>query len=180
MNPQPNPGADRQAFEEIYQRHSGEAWAAAYSRCLDAELATDIMQDTFLRYWSRLEAGEEILNPRGWLIRVAHNLAEDHSRSAFRRFGTQPPEVMNGVRGADVSPLDKMAKDEFFESIRSILAELHPTDRELLTLKYALDYDSARIAEILGINVSALHMRLSRARQRLADKLTVHGVPPKP
>jgi RNA polymerase sigma-70 factor (ECF subfamily) len=56
------------------------------------------------------------------------------------------------------------------------LSELPAADREVLTLKYALDYESTAIAELLGINTAAVHMRLSRARQRLAERLTEQGV----
>jgi RNA polymerase sigma-70 factor (ECF subfamily) len=49
-------------------------------------------------------------------------------------------------------------------------------DREILTLRYALDYDAGKIAEILDINTTAVHMRLSRARQRLAERLTARGI----
>jgi RNA polymerase sigma-70 factor (ECF subfamily) len=45
-----------------------------------------------------------------------------------------------------------------------------------LTLRYAFDYDAQKIAEFLGIQTTAVHMRLSRARQRLAQKLTAQGV----
>ena len=61
-----------------------------------------------------------------------------------------------------------------------LLAELAPGDRDILTLRYALDYDANQIAELLGVNVTAVHMRLSRARQRLADRLTALGVRPNP
>jgi RNA polymerase sigma-70 factor (ECF subfamily) len=49
-------------------------------------------------------------------------------------------------------------------------------DREILTLRYALDYNTEDIAEMLAINPTAVHMRLSRARQRLAERLKAHGV----
>jgi RNA polymerase sigma-70 factor (ECF subfamily) len=49
-------------------------------------------------------------------------------------------------------------------------------DREILTLRYALDYDAQEIAEVLAIQITAVHMRLSRARQRLAERLTAKGV----
>jgi RNA polymerase sigma-70 factor (ECF subfamily) len=49
-------------------------------------------------------------------------------------------------------------------------------DREILTLRYALDYDSEEIAEVLAIQVTAVHMRLSRARQRLAERLSGQGI----
>ena len=56
----------------------------------------------------------------------------------------------------------------------AMLEELPRAPRPL-TLRYALDYDATQIAEILGIQATAVHMRLSRARQRLADRLTAQG-----
>ena len=87
----------RTDFEALYERHSREVWALAYARWLNADLALDIMQEAFMRLWKQWQAGEEILNPRAWLLRVARNLAEDHAKSAFRRNGTHPPQTMNGV-----------------------------------------------------------------------------------
>ena len=58
----------------------------------------------------------------------------------------------------------------------SVLNELAAPDREILTLRYALDYNASEIADILHINATAVHMRLSRARQRLAERLTSQGV----
>ena len=60
--------------------------------------------------------------------------------------------------------------------MRARIAELTEADRAVLTLRYAFDYDAERIAGILGISVTAVHMRLSRARQRLAQKLAKQGV----
>ncbi|MBX9679834.1 MAG: RNA polymerase sigma factor [Gemmataceae bacterium] len=165
-------------FEELYQRHSREVWALAYARWLNADIAQDIMQEAFLRFWKQLQIkdGEAIVNARAWLLRVARNLAEDYAKSAFRRNGTQAPQTMNALEGRDSGPLETMEKDEMFGQIRAELNELSPTDREILTLRYALEYDTAKIAEILDINATAVHMRLSRARQRLADRLTENGV----
>jgi RNA polymerase sigma-70 factor, ECF subfamily len=166
----------RADFEALHQRHSREVWALAYARWLNADLALDIMQETFLRLWQQWQRGEKILNPRAWLMRVARNLAEDHAKSAFRRNGTHPPATMNGVKSRDPLPLESLEKQETFGQLREMLSELAAGDREILTLRYALDYDSAAIADVLHINTTAVHMRLSRARQRLADKLTAQGV----
>ncbi|MBI2803572.1 MAG: sigma-70 family RNA polymerase sigma factor [Planctomycetes bacterium] len=163
-------------FEEIYERHSREVWALVYARWLNADIALDIMQETFLRLWRQWQEGSEIVNPRAWVLRVARNLAEDHAKSAFRRYGTQPPQTMNGVEGREILPLDGMARDETFGQIRKEMEQLAPADREILTLRYALEYDTSQIAEVLEINPTAVHMRLSRARQRLAERLTAQGV----
>lgn len=171
-SPAPEPGATRRAaFEELHARHSREVWAIAYARWMDPDLALDVTQEAFLRLWKQWEAGDDIQNPRAWLLRVARNLAEDHAKSAFRRNGTQPPELLNGVRSGQPAPAEALEREELFARIRSELDELAPADRDILTLRYALDYDAAAIADLLNVAVTAVHMRLSRARQRLADRL---------
>jgi RNA polymerase sigma-70 factor, ECF subfamily len=163
-------------FEVIYQRHSREVWALVYARWLNADLAMDITQEAFLRLWKQGQNGGMIQNPRAWLLRVARNLAEDYAKSSFHRNGTQPPQTMNGVRGRDPQPLERMERAETFQQLRKELDQLAPTDREILTLRYALDYSAGDIAELLEINATAVHMRLSRARQRLAERLTEIGL----
>src|SRR3954470_20452483 len=120
------PEADgrRAEFEALYARHSREVWALAYARWMDADLAMDIAQEAFLRLWKHWEDGDAILNPRAWLLRVARNLAEDSAKSSFRRNGTQPPEQLNGVHGHEPPPLDRLAREETFERLRGLIAEL--------------------------------------------------------
>jgi RNA polymerase sigma-70 factor, ECF subfamily len=167
--------AHRAEFELLYGQHSREVWAMAFARWLDSDLAMDIMHEAFLRLWKQWEAGEEIQNPRAWLLKVARNLAEDSAKSAFRRYGTQSPEILNGVRSSQPLPIETLEREELFAQLRAVLAELAPADREILTLRYALDYDTNTIAERLDIAVTAVHMRLSRARQRLAELLSSRG-----
>ncbi len=169
----PNRRAD---FEALYDKHSREVWALAYARWMNADTAMDVTQEAFLRLWKQWGDGEVILNPRAWLLRVARNLAEDHAKSAFRRNGTHPPQTMNGVEGREPLPQESMEREETFAQLRDVMAELHEADREILTLRYALDYNTDAIAETLGINATAVHMRLSRARQRLAERLQANGV----
>jgi RNA polymerase sigma-70 factor (ECF subfamily) len=163
-------------FEALYQRHSREVWALAYARWMNADLAQDIMQEAFLRLWRQWQEGEAILNPRAWLLRLARNLAEDHAKSAFRRNGTHPPQTMNGVKSSEPMPLESLEREETFTQLRGVLEQLATPDREILTLRYGLDYNANEIAELLAINATAVHMRLSRARQRLAERLSAEGV----
>jgi RNA polymerase sigma-70 factor, ECF subfamily len=173
VDSQPPTAQSRHAdFEELYERHSREVWAVVYARWLNADVAMDLMQETFFRLWKQWDQGEKILHPRAWLLRVARNLAEDHAKSSFHKNGTSPPQQMNGVAGRDLLPLERLEREETFAEVRKELAALSEADREILTLRYALDYDSSRIAELLSINPTAVHMRLSRARQRLAERLS--------
>ncbi len=177
MSSSPQTAGSRHAdFEALYQRHSREVWALAYARWMNADVAQDIMQEAFLRLWKQGQDGEEILNPRAWLLRVARNLAEDHAKSSFRRNGTHPPQTMNGVKSHDPMPLESLEREETFAQLRGVLEHLSQPDREILTLRYALDYNANEIADLLAINATAVHMRLSRARQRLAERLTAEGV----
>lgn len=167
-------------FEVLYERHSRAVWAMAYARWLDRDLAFDVMQEAFLRLWRAWLAREKIENPKAWLLRVARNLANDTAKSAFRRNGTQPTSGLNGIADRELPPLDRLEQHETFSRLRTQLLELTEADRVLLTLRYAFDYDVRQIADQMGIQASAVHMRLSRARQRLADRLIEHGVMTKP
>src|SRR2546422_5039476 len=149
-SPAARPGQDRPGFDALYEKHSREVWALAYARWMNADTAMDITQEAFLRLWKQLEVGETILNPRAWLLRVARNLAEDHAKSAFRRNGTHPPQTMNGVQAHDPLPLESLEKEETFAQLRKGMEQLPSDDREILTLRYALEYDTEQIAAVLG------------------------------
>ena len=170
----------RAVFDALHRDHAREVWAVAFGRRMDPDLARDITQEAFLRLWKELDRGAKLDNPRAWLLRVARNLAEDTAKSAFRRNGTLPPDQLSGLGAADRPVLDGMVRDETFAQIHALLGELSPADRELLALRYTLDLDAPAIADRLGVSVTAVHMRLSRARQRLADRLTALGVQPPP
>lgn len=88
----------------------------------------------------------------------------------------RPPQLMNGVHSKEMQPLEKLERMEAFAQLKAILEEMPVSDRDILTFRYALEYDAQQIAEILGINATAVHMRLSRARQRLAERLTAQGM----
>jgi RNA polymerase sigma-70 factor (ECF subfamily) len=169
-------GSHQADFQALYQRHYREVWALAYARWMNADTAMDIAQEAFLRLWKQWEAGEDILNPRAWLLRVARNLAEDHAKSAFRRNGTHPPQTMNGVKSHEPLPLETLEREETFAQLRGVLEQMSEPDRLILTYRYALEYTTEEIADILDINSTAVHMRLSRARQRLAERLEAKGV----
>src|SRR5258708_724248 len=135
MNPGRPVTAPQQAdFDALYRRHSREVWALAYARWLNADMAMDIAQEAFLRLWKQWQEGEKILNPRAWLLRVARNLAEDYAKSSFRRNGTHPPQMMNGIRAQMPLPAEKLERRETFAQLRDALTQLSAPDRELLTL----------------------------------------------
>ena len=108
------------------------------------------------------------------------------AKSAFRRNGTQPPELMNGVGSTAPPPLDKLERDEAFAQVRALLEELPAADREILTFRYALDYDAT---DHRGIARDQRHRRPHAAepgqattgraarRRRSSEVPMTHGTP---
>jgi RNA polymerase sigma-70 factor, ECF subfamily len=158
-------------FESLYQRYSRAVWATAYARRMEAEAAMDITQEAFCRLWKQAQTGEIIHHPKAWLLRVARNLAEDEAKSAFRRNGTMAPEHLSYLRARLASPPEQVLLQEERARVRHWLQELPAADREILTMKYAFGHSTDEIAQALEISAAAVHMRLSRARQRLAQHL---------
>ena len=148
----------------------------AFARWMDADLAMDLVQEAFFRLWKQLQSGREILHPQAWLLRVARNLGGDFIKCAFRRNGTQPGHILDSLPKSQQVPLEKLASDETRAQLRAEIAKMSRLDREVLTLRYAMDYRTRRIADRLNMSVAAVNMRLSRARQRLLKQLAEQGI----
>jgi RNA polymerase sigma-70 factor (ECF subfamily) len=168
--------AERRAdFETIYEHHSREVRARAFTHWSNAEIAQEITHEAFLRLWQLWQAGKTIQNPRAWLLCVARNLAGDHARSAFCRNGTCPTASLEDIADTRPLPLDHLEQEERCARLREALSELPRIDREILTLHYFLDRSPSEVARHLAIEAGAVHMRLTRARQRLARRLQAHS-----
>jgi RNA polymerase sigma factor (sigma-70 family) len=155
----------------LYHRLARPMWAVLYARCCDAELALDAVQEAFVRW--REQDADRIDEPAGWLLRVASNWMTDQLR---RNRPTLPYHEAPELAKADGDPADVMVRHEMQEQVRSALNGLRLEDREVLVLRYSLDWSSARIGEALGLTIQAVDMRLSRARRRLGDLLKQKGV----
>ena len=166
----------QEEFQKIYAAHGRAVWAVAYARSMNAETANDILQESFLRLWREMVKGLIVRQMRAWLIRVARNLSEDVARGSFQRNGTFGPEMFETIGSKTESPDLRMETLELHQQLREGLQEIAPQDREILTMRYALDYEVPDIAKALELQPSAVHMRLSRARVRLAEILKSMGV----
>jgi RNA polymerase sigma-70 factor (ECF subfamily) len=166
----------QEEFQKLYAAHGRAVWAVAYARSMNAETANDILQESFLRLWREMLKGLVIRQMRAWLIRVARNLSEDVARGSFQRNGTFGPEMFETIGSKTASPDLRLETQELHQQIREGLQEIAPQDREILTMRYALDYEVSDIAKALELQPSAVHMRLSRARIRLAETLKLMGV----
>jgi RNA polymerase sigma-70 factor (ECF subfamily) len=120
----------------------------------DPDVALDCAQDTFLRAYENLRKGRPVNS--SWLYTVARNRAMDEFRGKRR---VQP----------DIDTLEQLPVHEPTEhnlAIQSVLAELSPSDREVLYLFDVAGFKTDEIGAMLGVRGTAIRQRLSRARER--------------
>lgn len=147
--------ADR--FEELYRRHT-EAIRAYVRRRTPAEAVDDVVSETFLVCWRRLDRVPADALP--WLYAVARNTLANHRRRAAR--DAAAPREREATFDIEL-PTDPVLARAF--------ASLAPDDRELLALVAWEGLSTAAAARALGCSTIACRVRLHRARQRLAARL---------
>jgi RNA polymerase sigma factor (sigma-70 family) len=161
--------ADR--FEQIYRRHR-EAVAAYARRRAPANTAEDVVAETFLVCWRRLERVPE--EPLPWLYAVARKTLANQRRAAARQTTTAAAEIPAEVPRVVGDPALAIA-----------FARLSERDREVLRLVAWEGLSLREAATVLGCSAVACRVRFHRAKKRLAgrlDELEPHGAaaPPRP
>jgi RNA polymerase sigma-70 factor (ECF subfamily) len=154
-------------FEGLYAAHGRAVLAYAVRRSPNPQDAADVLADTFLVAWRRLDEVPSADEARLWLYGVARNVVANQRRSARRRerladrLRHELPEALDGLAA---SPTDGAA-------VRSALAQLGPEDQEILRLCGWEELTPQDIAKVLGISHVAARSRLHRARHRLRGAL---------
>ncbi|MBR1659619.1 MAG: RNA polymerase sigma factor [Oscillospiraceae bacterium] len=152
---------ERAVFTELAGRYKDTVFRVALN-CLGSPAdADDIVQETLLRLLERSDPFENAAHAKYWLIRVALNLCKNLQRSPWRRHA--PLE-----EAADVPVFDRPEQAELYAEVMALPEKY----RTALYLFYYEGYSVKEIAEILGIRVTAVTSRLSRARQKLKFQMT--------
>ncbi|QDT63019.1 RNA polymerase sigma factor [Calycomorphotria hydatis] len=162
--------------DATYRAHAREVWAMLYADCCDRDAAAEAVQEAFTRMQSRDMT--DVRDVRAWLVRVGMNWLRDAARR--RRYSAKASDQLDHEFVERPSPIEQMEREEEREQIRTALEKLRVPDRQVLVMRYALDWSSKRIAETLETTVTAVDMRISRARQRLADFLSEDDISPHP
>ena len=138
-------------------------------RCRDAEEAADVLAETYLTAWRKLDAVPDGEAARLWLFGVARNLL---LRSARRRrvADTLIERLAEGMRAAQATPL---ANDRRHHAIRVALAELSEQDREIVTLTAWEGLAPREIARGMDTSANVVRIRLHRARARIKKQLDI-------
>ena len=155
--------------ESLYRSQARELWALFYVQCSDRERAHDAVQEAFTRLQE--QNGAPIRDKRAWLLQVGRNWLRDVARR--QRVAARSVESLDYLTGTQQDPSSILEQDELHARVREALSRLRTEDREVLVLRYALDWSSHQIGTALNISSAAVDMRLSRARRRLAEVLGV-------
>ena len=144
-----------------------------YLACLGltSDEAQDVVQDTFLNLQRHLASGGDQENIRGWVFRVAHNLARNRQTSYHRRFGETLDEGKD-FPAADATPEQVVLEKEKLRRFAAAIRSLTTSERGCLLLRAGgLRY--REIGEVLGIATSTVGDTVERAMKKLAEKCNV-------
>ncbi|WP_144118650.1 RNA polymerase sigma factor [Catellatospora sichuanensis] len=152
-------------FTAIYHRHHRQVYAYAVSRA-GRTLADDVVADTFLVAWRRLEAVPE--GPLPWLLGVARNVIRERFRDDVRQ-ASLATELRAWTVEADADVADGVADRA---AMLAALAGLSDDDRETLTLTAWQGLSARDAARVVGCSTASFFVRLHRARRRLEQAMS--------
>jgi RNA polymerase sigma-70 factor (ECF subfamily) len=151
-------------FTAIYDEHRSQVYAYAVSRA-GRQLADDIVGDTFLVAWRRLDAVPAAALP--WLLGVARNVIRERYRDEARQVSLAA-ELRAWVTEAAGDVADGVAERV---AVLAALGGLAESDRELITLVAWQGLTPRQAAQVIGCSVATYFVRLHRARKRLRHVL---------
>ncbi|RMG65510.1 MAG: sigma-70 family RNA polymerase sigma factor [Bacteroidetes bacterium] len=135
----------------------------------DASSQADLQQEILYQLWRSRHQFEGRAQASTWLYRVALNTALSFRRGWFRRAkrrGNSPPERLASPPEAEIA----LERQEQLAALRAAIAQLKPLEQDLVLL-YLEDVSYAGMAEITGLSVSHVGVKLNRIKKRLANHL---------
>ena len=145
----------------LIEKYRNNLYTAAFNVCKNAQDAEDVVQDTFLQYWSQKKEFETEQHIRAWLLRVAINKAKNKNNTFFRR---------NALPLEDYMETLAFQSEELSELFAAVM-KLPEKYRIVVHLFYYEDYSVKEIADILKITPGNVKVRLSRGRMSLRNTL---------
>jgi RNA polymerase sigma-70 factor (ECF subfamily) len=167
---------DAQALAEVYDAYAEPIYHYLYRYVGDAAQAEDLTGEVFvklLQVFGTPRAPRD--NLRGWLYRVAHNLAMD----SFRRSG-QGEMVELGeelVAGGEQPPAAAERREAQFQ-LRRAIGKLTADQQRVILLRYAQGLKISEVSQIMGKSQGAVKIVQHRATKRLRKLLSKEGFAP--
>lgn len=150
-------------FEHLYAQHGRAVLAYAIRRASDGQDGADVVAETFLVAWRRLDDVPAGVAARLWLYGVARRVLANQQRSERRRqrlaerLRRELPLALESL-----PPVTPQASE-----LETALGRLGAEDREILRLCAWEELAPSEIAIVLGVGQVAARSRLHRARRRL-------------
>lgn len=173
---------DTRAFDMLYGRYVDRIRSRLKRIVREESVAQDLVQEAFLRVWTRVEQWQGRGSFEGWLSRLATNLALNHLRS-MRRRRENPLEISKSTFDAeeedelqapswmiDASVLGAdalVALREEREIVQRLVDGLPEEQREVVRLVIDGEMDIRTAADTLGIPPGTVKSRLHYAKKRL-------------
>jgi RNA polymerase sigma-70 factor (ECF subfamily) len=169
------------AFEALFARY-GEMIRRHLARIVhDDAAAQDLVQEVFLRVWTRAEQWDARGTFKAWLYRIATNLALNHLRT-LRRRREQPLETLADwdeeeeesaipawmIDASALTPDATVELAERRELLRRLIGQLPDDKRQVIRLVHEMELSLRDAADELGIPEGTVKSRLYYAKRRLA------------
>jgi RNA polymerase sigma-70 factor (ECF subfamily) len=165
---------DEDAFVEIVERYKDYLYNFLRRIVSDSVEAEDLLQQTFLKVYSKSLDHSRIRNFSSWIFTVAANLARDELRTRARvdrRTRSLGEHEAEWARDSKGTPADRAAQSELRERIERAIDSLDEIYRMVFVLRDIEGMSYEEIAGVLNIRVGTVKSRLNRARLKLQERL---------
>jgi RNA polymerase sigma-70 factor (ECF subfamily) len=160
---------DKQQFGMLVVRYQVALYRYAVSLVLDHDTAADMVQDAFVRAYINLRTCRDHDRFRAWLFQTLRHRCLDHLKEASRK--NIPLEQAGPIADGAEGPADRMERAGLRQEIKRALATLSDSQREAFLMHYVEGLSYEAMAELLDASVSALKMRVMRAREALVSAI---------
>ncbi len=153
-------------FLQIYDTYGSDIYRFCYMKVSQKELAQDLTQEVFARFWQALREGTHMRSERALLYTMARNLVIDW----YRKKKEQSLDVLTeqGFEFGGDNADDVMREAEMQEALR-IVRGLDEASREALLLRYVEGLSPKEIAQLSGETANAVSVRLNRAMKKVRE-----------
>ena len=160
---------DKQAFAVLVSRYQTGLYRHAVSMVLDHDVAADMVQDTLVRAYTRLSTCRDHDRFRAWVFQMLRNRCLDYLKD-IRRRNVSLDRALDVPDTAE-EPVQRMERARLRGEIAKALEQLPDAQREAFLMHYVEELPYETMADLLGASVSALKMRVLRARDTLGAAL---------
>lgn len=157
---------DREALKELYERHAPWLLLRLGRRGADAELAEEVVQDTFLAVWRKPESYAGTGEVAAWIWGIGIRRLIDRLRQR-RHLRPLPPERDDAI----VSAEDQVLLGVEFGDLAGALARLSPELRAVVQATVLDGLTTKEASRLLGIPAGTVKTRMMRARAQLREEL---------